>query len=374
MNRGGVPAVSHSSLLVLLMRRGTPSFGQPVTDHRTRRLVSNFIVITSIFEPTEAVRQWAALDDWEVVVVGDRKTPSGWSCPGVTYLSPSDQTALPFEIAESLPWDHYSRKMLGYLYAMSEGAELIVDTDDDNIPLETWRTLPFEGEFATISKPGFANVYKSFSEAYVWPRGFPLRQVRNARTALPETLLPANVGIWQFLANGDPDIDAIHRLVFDEPLWFDERDPLVLAEGTVCPFNSQNTLFRSELFPLLYLPATVTFRFTDILRGLIAQPILWRSGFQLGFGPATVEQERNDHDYLRDFESEVPMYLHTEQTVELASAAAIEGASPSENLLRVYAALLEHEIVDEKELRLLQAWARDVAAATETAPAALRAA
>jgi hypothetical protein len=70
----------------------------------------------------------------------------------------------------------------------------------------------------------------------------------------------------------------------------------------------------------------------------------------------------------------VPMYLHTEQTVELASAAAVDGASPSENLLRVYAALLEHEIVDEKELRLLQAWARDVAAATETAPAALRAA
>ena len=72
-------------------------------------------------------------------------------------------------------------------------------------------------------------------------------------------------------------------------------------------------LFRKEFFPLLYLPSFVTFRFTDILRGFVAQPILWKAGFNLGFTEATVFQERNAHNYVRDFESEIPMYLHTEK-------------------------------------------------------------
>ena len=58
---------------------------------------------------------------------------------------------------------------------------------------------------------------------------------------------------------------------------------MVLGTGTMSPFNTQNTLIRKELFALLYLPTYVTFRFTDILRGLVAQPIMWAAGYALGF-------------------------------------------------------------------------------------------
>ena len=37
-----------------------------------------------------------------------------------------------YKIVSLLPWNHYARKMLGYLKAMEAGASILVDTDDDN--------------------------------------------------------------------------------------------------------------------------------------------------------------------------------------------------------------------------------------------------
>ncbi len=36
------------------------------------------VVITTIFSPGEAIRRFAALADWSLVVVADRKTPPDW--------------------------------------------------------------------------------------------------------------------------------------------------------------------------------------------------------------------------------------------------------------------------------------------------------
>ena len=34
-----------------------------------------------------------------------------------------------------IPWNHFGRKNVGFLYAIAHGAHVIYDTDDDNIPL-----------------------------------------------------------------------------------------------------------------------------------------------------------------------------------------------------------------------------------------------
>lgn len=38
-------------------------------------------------------------------------------------------------LVRKLPYKSYTRKMIGYLYAISQGAEWIYDTDDDNRPI-----------------------------------------------------------------------------------------------------------------------------------------------------------------------------------------------------------------------------------------------
>jgi len=321
-----------------------------------------FIIITSIFEPTEAVSKFAQINDWQLIVVGDKKTPAKWQHNNVIYLSPNDQQKLGYKVLEHLPWNHYCRKIIGYLYAISQGANMIADTDDDNEPLTNWPSLPEQGaQYKTLSGPKFVNIYKHYTDEFVWPRGYPLERILSKEEP-EESTGPADVGVWQFLANEDPDVDAIYRLTKNQLITFDENEPAVLANGTVCPFNSQNTVFSKEAFPLLYLPAYVTFRFTDILRGLVAQPLLWQQDKLLGFGPATVIQKRNPHNYLKDFESEIPVYLHSERVIDIVSETLgkTQTASLPEQLLEVYGALHEAEIVTDEELQLLRAWLEDL--------------
>lgn len=321
--------------------------------------------MTSIFPPTQAVKAFAQVPGWRCVVVGDRKTPRDWSCPPVEYFSVDAQLGMPHRLAPLLPLNHYARKNLGYLHALSEGANLILDTDDDNIPKAGWGHPPLEGSFLRTSlNDGFVNVYAHFTSQFIWPRGLPLQSVHRKQDwrARLDTG-HARIGVWQGLADGDPDVDAIYRLTRGEACIFDESEPLVLEPGTICPFNSQNTVVRRELFPLLYLPSHVTFRFTDILRGLIAQPLMWRHGYRLGFCKATVSQERNPHDYFVDFKQEIPVYLHAHEIVAAVDAVASQATDLGEQLYLAYEALIKPGIVHADEMPLLRAWLDDLRAA-----------
>ena len=40
--------------------------------------MTQWLILTSIQPPTPAVKRFAALSDWQVLVVGDQKTPPGW--------------------------------------------------------------------------------------------------------------------------------------------------------------------------------------------------------------------------------------------------------------------------------------------------------
>ena len=322
--------------------------------------MSEFIVITTIFPPTTAVRTYASMKGWSLVVVGDKKTPDPWFCDRAEYLSANAQSALAFELSRALPWNHYCRKMLGYLLAARRGAGIIVDTDDDNTPKSNWGFPGFDGEFEIVTGRGFVNIYRYFTSQHVWPRGLPLHEITKSEPKSGDSAV-ARIGVWQMLADGDPDVDALYRLAIGRDVWFQERAPVVLDSGMWCPFNSQNTAFRKELFPLLYLPSTVSFRFTDILRGWVAQPIMWQYNFRLGFGMATVVQDRNSHDLLRDFESELPMYLMPTETFESLQMAAARGKNVRESLRECYEELLRLKIVRKEELETLELWLNDLA-------------
>jgi hypothetical protein len=323
-----------------------------------QRPVKKFIVITSIFNPTEAITAFAALNDYHLVVVGDKKTPADWHHDNCTYLDVNAQIDLSPSLANTIPFNHYGRKMLGYVYALQQGADIIIDTDDDNIPYPDWDFPAFSGAFiSSIAQLGWVNIYHHFSDQHIWPRGLPLRNIKDSRSKLQwqPGQQQQEIGIWQGLADEDPDVDAIYRLTADTPCIFQKKEPVVLEQGSVCPYNSQNTAYRRELFPLLFLPSFVTFRFTDILRGIIAQPVLWQHGYKLGFTQATVVQKRNVHDYFKDFESEVPMYLHTEKSLD-AVAKSVKGKSVKDDLFNAYESLLKINVVEEREMVVLNEW------------------
>lgn len=327
--------------------------------------IEKFLVITTINAPNDAIKKFAALGDWQIVLIGDRKSPVCERAPmdRVTFLSIEDQKSLGFRVHDELPYNHYGRKNLGYLYALKQGARIIADTDDDNIPYPNWGSIVTKPSPASFAVAGcdYFNIYAPFTNEFVWPRGFPLNRLQQNNEAFlsRENGQLDDVAVWQGLADLDPDVDAIHRLVFAKEIKFAKHPPVVLNQGVYCPFNSQNTIWSSDVFPLLYLPVDVSFRFTDILRGYVAQPCLWKLGKRLGFTEATVYQERNLHNLMRDFESEIPVYTQIERVVEIMSALELAG-DPASNLQSIYNALCTDGITTEKENSVIEAWIEDV--------------
>jgi hypothetical protein len=325
------------------------------------------VVITTINAPTTAMRMFArgcTQHHQALVIAGDTSSPRDFDLPGANYLGVEDQLAMGFAFARACPTRHYARKNIGYLAAIRGGAQWIVDTDDDNLPrpeffLPRRRTCRVK----TLSVSGWVNVYAYFAEVRIWPRGLPLPVVNEpvpAYDSLPTT--DADCPIQQGLADDNPDVDAIYRLVLPLPVRFRTDRRLALAGGTWSPFNSQNTSWHRDAFPLLYLPATCTFRLTDIWRGLVALRVARDNGWSLLFHEPTVWQERNEHDLMSDFAGEVPGYLHNARLaaaldeLELAPGTAALGA----NLRTCYRRLVELELVAARELELLEAWLGDL--------------
>ncbi|RCN48272.1 hypothetical protein ANCCAN_05687 [Ancylostoma caninum] len=299
-------------------------------------LNKKWIVVTSTNLPTDDIKRLANISGWELAVVGDTKTPKTWSWKGVHFLGVEDQQRLGYRIVRNLPYRSYTRKNIGYLYAIEHGAEWIYDTDDDNKPyglgLEQFDyTEAISGlrygcnhvEKSLSSK--LFNPYRFFGNDYMWPRGFPLSYLQSHTNGPDRYCLCHKMraaAVQQGLVHKDPDVDAIYRLLHADKRAglneaFNKMAPSVILEkGTYAPWNSQNTLFNRKAFFILYLPVTVAFRVTDIWRSYFAQKLLHMIGENIAFYPVNAIQIRNAHNYLSDFESERDVYLKTEKIVE----------------------------------------------------------
>jgi hypothetical protein len=117
-------------------------------------------------------------------------------------------------------------------------------------------------------------------------------------------------------------------------------------------------MWMKPAFPLLYLPSTVTFRFTDILRGIVAKRILDAHGYAMGFADSIGYQIRNEHDLLVDFESEVPCYLRTREAWECL--ANLDDQSIENALIRAYQHLVAKGICHQDELQFLNSWLTNI--------------
>jgi hypothetical protein len=324
------------------------------------------IVITSIQPPTPSIMAMLAKarqSGLRIIVIGDRKTPVVDWPEGIDFVGLQDQLGLGHALAAKLPENHYSRKNIGYLMAMSRQSPLIFDTDDDNAPLDSWQTRSLNVSARPCLDQGWINAYRWFSDAHVWPRGLPLAQARQGAEAaglgeLADVVSP----IQQGLANGSPDVDAVWRLLMDQDITFRSEDSVLLPAGAWCPFNSQSTWWFPVAYPLIYLPSFVSFRMTDIWRGFIAQRCLWALGHGVVFHGPEMLQDRNQHNLLRDFEQEVPGYLGNDRIRDILDRTSLlPGADEvAGNLHRCYQALTQAGIIPVAEMPLVEAWLSDI--------------
>ena len=320
------------------------------------------LVITTINNNTKALKEFEKQENIFPIIIGDKKGPKEFQTKG-QFLSLDDQLDLSSSFAKICPTNHYSRKNIGYIIAKKFGSTLILESDDDNCPysgwLESWPKMDLKLNVCkTNDKSEWINIYELFSDKKIWPRGFPLSKINNNKNILISNSR-VKIGVWQGLANGEPDVDAIYRLTNVGETIFKENQ-IALSSGTYCPINSQNTLWQFKFIPLMYLPCTVSFRYTDILRGIIAQHLLFCYGYTVGFCSANVYQDRNEHNLITDFQDEIEMYKHQENILDILRKTHVSRNSIQEDVMSIYRILSNNGVVDSSELDFLQAYLEDL--------------
>lgn len=331
--------------------------------HSDKNKMSSVCVVTTIGSPTPQLKEWESIFGNRLIVIGDRKTPSEWTCGNATFFSLEEQDRRHFMSIKYTPQDSYTRKNIGYLLAMTYSPDSIYESDDDNTPTG-WSGRVVKCEAEVVKEKGWLNVYRSFIGKHIWPRGFPLDRLdrEKAQPSKNEIKL-IDSPIQQGLVDGNPDVDAIWRLVVPQSIRFDIKWSVALGPGAWCPFNSQSTWWFPEAYPLMYLPIGATFRMTDIWRSFVAQRCLWTMGKMVTFhSPSEVNQDRNPHDLMKDFALEIPGYLNNGKIADCLWNLRLKRGKKwiYDNLRDCYVELVSRNFLPEEELESVNNWILDV--------------
>lgn len=368
-----------------------------------------WLILTTVAPPTDAVIAWTKLG-WNVVSVGDLKTPEEAHLKleaenaNFHYLSVDEQRAMEtrFPSLRHIGWKAYQRKQAGYLLAISRGAKVIYETDDDNVPLRSGADMllpermgagdadepaDLSGEELAAGSYGLSalnltNTYGCFGRSELWPRGFPLTHLQwfvseqGSAPAAECKREPTTAKVWapvqQSLQDKDPDVDGIYRITnparIKNGIDFGKGRPLALKEGQVCPFNTQNTAFYPEAFWGLVLPVDVTFRECDIVRGWWVQRILWDIGARLLFRESTVRHDRNSHNYYADFVLEKKLYYEAPQFLNFLLEWRSEAPTLDERIRNLAEGLAAAGLWGPRNVALMADWLADLRSLNVTFP------
>ncbi len=265
------------------------------------------IVTTTINPPTKAIKLFESYPDWDLVVIGDLKTPKDYHLNKGVYVTPEQQEAYDKDLSDAIGWNCIQRRNMGLLWAHDMGADIVAVVDDDNIPYEGWgQNLmlgnPVETNYYETDLPAFDSIGAT-NHKHLWHRGYPLLSLskRDYSRKSTKTITPdVQADFW----DGDPDIDAICRMEHAPECKFDPAC-FPIAANKMSPFNSQNTFLKASLLKDYFLFPHVG-RMDDIWASYYVQA----KGANVVFGKASVFQDRNVHDYTKDMKAEYLGYEH----------------------------------------------------------------
>jgi len=210
-------------------------------------------VVTSINNPNKQMLKLSKEKGFKLLVVSDLKTNQNWSLENVLFLNVKHQMILNYKSCNSTPFNSYTRKNIGYLYAIQHGAQFIYDTDDDNEPISPiidyfdFKNYKQELEY-DINSPLVLNPLAHFGQPTIWPRGYPLDYIKKKNYNEFNCINKKTSIVQQSVVDGDPDVDAIFRLTksLDSKrieIEFDSTSPSVrIPLYKLAPYNAQNTL------------------------------------------------------------------------------------------------------------------------------------
>lgn len=286
------------------------------------------IVTTTINSPTKATLKFIELarkKNWIFIIVGDLKTPHEeyieLTNNHVIYLHPDDQAKFYGDLSDVIGWRTIQRRNIGFVFAYNMGVEIIATVDDDNIPYDTWGDNLLVGTICEVDeyKNKLCDYFDPFSvtnQNHLWHRGFPIEHLEEKNqidlVGRTKVVCAVQADFW----DGDPDIDAICRLTKKPLVKFNKFDPFMTRQPA--PFNSQNTFIHRSVFPEYSVWPGVG-RMDDIWASYNTRTLL-REGEAIVYSPASVYQERNPQDLVKNLENECIGYRYTKKFIDSASS------------------------------------------------------
>ncbi|KAJ1408974.1 STELLO-like [Sesbania bispinosa] len=356
----------------------------PISD-KTSKFASfrseRWIVVSVSGYPSDSLRNLVKIKGWQVLAIGDSRTPSDWALKGAIFLSLEEQANLGFRVVDFLPYDSYVRKNVGYLFAIQHGAKKIFDADDRGDVIDGDLGKHFDVE---LNEEGarqevilqynrdnpnrtVVNPYVHFGQRSVWPRGLPLE---NAGEIGHEEFYTQVFGGKQFIqqgiSNGLPDVDSVFYFTRKSGLEaldirFDKHAPKVaLPQGLMVPVNSFNTLFHFSAFWALMLPVSVSTMASDVLRGYWGQRLLWEVGGYVVVYPPTVH--RYDRVEAYPFSEEKDLHVNVDRLIKYLVSWSSGKHGLFEKILELSYAMAEEHFWTEKDVKLTAAWLQDLIA------------
>src|SRR3989344_7934094 len=157
------------------------------------------------------------------------------------------------------------------------------------------------------------------SEIELYTRGFPIpfRYKDSTKVIKAKKAIPANeIGVFQGISLGDPDIDAKTRIVYPKPMPLSKvYEKNYVLKHIWSPYNSQNTMFSKKLFPLAFMWSTAG-RSEDIYASYVWQKFLFNNDMYAHVGAAVNYSDRGKRNDLRDLALEVETYLKSHEVWE----------------------------------------------------------
>lgn len=358
----------------------------PQDEFWNRTGCQNWGVVATVSTPTPAVRQFASLNRWCLVVITDQEGPESYEISNakgtVVFLSVARQK----ELAKYVPfvkrtlWNHASRKNIAYLYAIANGAEFVWDFEDDisisragqltrytSKPLTTTQVLVADRR--NRKECGVFNPFPFFrpSDKSLWPRGLPLDRVdvpgcKLAPRYYLHDVASKDIGIIQSVVDQNPDGDHVSRLIRQRSIEFEGvfhgDHPVAVPPRTMAPTNSQSTLYSRFAMWGLLLPSTVHSVVTDTWRSYITQALATRCGMLVAFAGPLATREQPSNRLTVDL---VPEMQAQEKLGKLVSFLLNDWEYPHSLTLdgameRLYADLYEIGVVEREDVEMAQLW------------------
>ena len=271
-----------------------------------------YIATTTINKPTKALKLFAKNKNCKLIVSLDKKSKN-FELKNSIVLSTKYQEKKWPRLSKLVGWNCIQRRNFAILEAYERGAEMIALIDDDNIPYNNWFKNIFLNkqikcnEIKTNKKifdpVGFTN------HSNLWHRGLPLELVNNRKYKKEKKQLikpDIQANFW----NGDPDIDAVCRMIFKPECNF-KKNIFPFFSKKISPFNSQNTLITRKVIKDYFLFPHIG-RMDDIW----ASFYVTSKKYRVLYNEPTVYQQRNVHNLIKDFKDEYIGYVNSLRLVE----------------------------------------------------------